>query len=460
MSFTDPLFYACLAVAVMAYHLLPVRWRPSFLLLLSYSFYALAAPAWLFLLPLATLAAYVAGLKLADAASERARRLFLFAGVAIQLSIILWFKTALAFTSLLIPLGLSYYAFKLISYLADVYWDASLVQRDGVRFFLYPAFFAQLPSGPIQRADDFGAQFAADGSTKADYVRFVAGVKLILGGLILKLLIADRIGAAIAEVDKSMADFRWSFLLLIAFCAPLQLFADFAGYTNMAIGIARLFGIESPQNFNAPFSALNMLDYWRRWHMTLTSWMTDYVFIPLNMTLRRLGTAAMVISITTTMTLIGLWHGFTVNFLIFGLLHSAILMATRLTAGLRDRMFGGATRTRSVLGLGLTWILIALPMVFWHNPQLAGALTELKLLFGLAPTGRMGVTDLASTIGDPLPLCALLALYIGAGAPGWHAVAKRFSWAAIPDWAVCGLALLLICVLAPQTGGHFIYGQF
>jgi alginate O-acetyltransferase complex protein AlgI len=206
-----------------------------------------------------------------------------------------------------------------------------------------------------------------------------------------------------------------------------------------------------------------MLEFWRRWHMTLTSWMTDYIFMPLGMALRNYGMPALVFSITVTMTVIGLWHGFTVNFLIFGLLHAAIVAATRLTQTLRDKLFGSgsaATHVRYWGGITMTWILILLPQIFWHKPDLAGALAHLRLLFGVQPAGPLGLSDIPTEISESVVICAILSLYIGAGSPGLREIGKLLCWQRLPDWALCGLALFLIAALAPEAGSHFIYGQF
>ncbi len=235
-------------------------------------------------------------------------------GVTAVVAVIVAFKAAGAWQGLLLPLGVSYYSFKLISYLIEVYWDDEAVERDPVLFFLFPAFFPQIVSGPIQRPEPFFAQMRDVTGRTLDAEQLETGFRLILGGLMMKLLVGDRLAGFIALIDQSHPYFSYSVVLTTVACYLLQLYADFAGYTNIALGIGKLFGIEGPPNFHAPFAAANIQEFWRRWHMSLTSWVTDYLFTPLSMSLRGLGQVGLVLCIMLNMLIIGLWHGLTLNY--------------------------------------------------------------------------------------------------------------------------------------------------
>ena len=224
------------------------------------------------------------------------------------------FKAAGAWRGFLLPLGVSYYSFKLISYLIEVYWDDDAVERDPVIFFLFPAFFPQIVSGPIQRPEPFFAQMREVTGRTLNVGQIEAGFRFILGGLMMKLLVGDRLLAFIDAVDQSHADYRYSVVVTTVACYILQLYADFSGYTNIALGVGKLFGVEGPPNFNAPFAAVNIQEFWRRWHMSLTLWLTDYLFTPLSMSLRDYGQAGLIGAICLNMVIIGLWHGFTAQF--------------------------------------------------------------------------------------------------------------------------------------------------
>ena len=330
MSFTSPLFFVALVPATAVSNWLPGRWRAIYLLALSYALYALSSRIYLVLLVVASAAVYAIGLAIARSGSERAKQAYMAAGIAAVIAVIVAFKAAGAWRGFLLPLGVSYYSFKLISYLIEVYWDDEAVERDPIVFLLFPAFFPQIVSGPIQRPDPFFAQMREVVGRTLDPDQVEAGIRLVLGGLMLKLLVGDRLAAFIEVVDQSHAEFSYSVILVTVACYTLQLYADFAGYTNIALGVGKLFGVEGPPNFRAPFAAVNIQEFWRRWHMSLTSWVTDYLFTPLSMSLRDLGQAGLVLCVMLNMLIIGLWHGLTLNFLVFGLMQGVLVSVTAL----------------------------------------------------------------------------------------------------------------------------------
>jgi alginate O-acetyltransferase complex protein AlgI len=193
VGFTAPLFYVALVPAVAAFYLLPGRWRAIYLLALSYAFYALSSRIYLVLLIVASAAVYALGLAIAKSSSERAKQTYMAVGVAAVVAVIVAFKAAGAWRGVLLPLGVSFYSFKLISYLIEVYWDDEAVERAPVVFFLLPAFFPQIVSGPIQRPEPFFAQMRDVMARTIDVEQVETGLRFILGGLMMKLLIGDRL---------------------------------------------------------------------------------------------------------------------------------------------------------------------------------------------------------------------------------------------------------------------------
>lgn len=462
MSFVSLLFYPCLLAAGVGFYALPARMRALYLLALSLDFYALSSPEGVALLLTVTVLIYWMGLKIADTESEREKALYLYLGVGAVGGLMIGFKFAGAFHGVLLPLGLSYYSFKLISYIIEVYWDEATVEKDLVLFALYPAFFPQIVSGPIQRPGAFFEQMRAAVSRPADNDRIEQGFRLILGGLMLKLLVGDRLGTFIDIVDKSPTDYSFAVILVTILCYTLHLYADFAGYTNIAIGVGKIFGIDAPPNFNAPFAAPNIQQMWQRWHMSLTSWVTDYLFTPLIMALRHMGKAGLVLCITINMVVIGLWHGLTLNFLAFGLCHALFVVVTALTLRFRDKLFGKSKvvhAVRMVSGILLTFALMSFSQIFWHTGAWDAAVTHVKILFGFTPAGRLGFDDIRTDAVEPLFVCMALAFYIGLGAPGMKWIGEsvdRFT----PNWVQYGFYLLLISALTTESGISFVYGQF
>ena len=465
MSFTSPLFYVALVLAVAAFYLLPGRWRAIYLLALSYAFYALSSPLYLVLLIVASTGVYAMGLAIAKSGGERAKQAFMAIGVAAVVGVIVAFKAAGAWRGLLLPLGVSFYSFKLISYLIEVYWDDEAVERDPVIFFLFPAFFPQIVSGPIQRPEPFFAQMRAVMGRPIDTDEVETGLRLILGGLMMKLLVGDRLAAFIGLIDRSHASYSCSIMVTTTACYLLQIYADFAGYTNIALGVGKLFGVEGPPNFRAPFAAVNIQEFWRRWHMSLTSWVTDYLFTPLSMSARELGQTGLVLCIMLNMLIIGLWHGFAVNFLVFGVLQGVLVSVTALVViRLRRRHTGARTGSGTswpwaLAGMILTFALMTLSTIFWRSPTWSQAVSILGQVLGVTPSGSIGWSDVPLNISVPALICMAVALFVGAGAPGAKRLVARIDRVA-PQWLQYGVCLFLLTVLSTAGSGRFVYGQF
>jgi alginate O-acetyltransferase complex protein AlgI len=473
VNFTSPLFYAALAPATAIFYWLPGRWRATYLLSLSYAFYALSSLIYLVLLIFASAAVYAIGLAIANSSAERAKQAYMAAGVAALVAVILAFKAAGAWRGFLLPLGVSYYSFKLISYLIEVYWDDEAVERDPVVFFLFPAFFPQIVSGPIQRPEPFFAQMREVMARALDSDQVETGFRYILGGLMMKTLVGDRLAALIELVDKSHADYSYSIMLTTVACYTVQLYADFAGYTNIALGVGKLFGVEGPPNFNAPFAAVNIQEMWRRWHMSLTSWLTDYLFTPMSMALRAYGQAGLIAAVCLNMVIIGVWHGFTRNYLVFGMLHAVFLSVTVLILAARARRKRAAGKTKSAdggasrlmgaimsfLGAALTFALMSFSQIFFHSATWGEATSILRQVLGVAPSGPRGWSDIAASATVPAFICLAVALFVGAGAPGAKWLAARVDTLA-PNWLQYGVCLFLLTVLSTEGSGRFIYGQF
>jgi D-alanyl-lipoteichoic acid acyltransferase DltB (MBOAT superfamily) len=466
VSFTEPLFYVALVPAVAAFYLLPGRWRAIYLVALSYAFYALSSRVYLVLLILASAGVYALGLAIAKSSSELAKQACMATGVAAVVAVIVAFKAAGAWRGLLLPLGVSYYSFKLISYLIEVYWDDEAVERNPVIFFLFPAFFPQIVSGPIQRPEPFFGQMRGIVARPIDADQIETGFRFILGGLMMKTLVGDRLGIFIAVIDQSHTDYSYSVMFPTIACYLLQLYADFAGYTNIALGIGKLFGVEGPPNFQAPFAAVNIQEFWRRWHMSLTSWVTDYLFTPLSMSLRTLGQTGLVLCIILNMLIIGLWHGLTPNFLMFGLIQGLFVSITALTViTLRRRGRAGAKPASSapwpvaLAGMILTFVLMSLSTILFHSPTWGQASSILAQILGVAASGSIGWTDMPLNLTVPTWICMGIALFVGAGAPGartFGQLAGSFS----PSWMQYGVCLFLLFILSTEGSGRFVYGQF
>jgi D-alanyl-lipoteichoic acid acyltransferase DltB (MBOAT superfamily) len=460
--FTSLAFYGELTAAIIVFYCLPGKWRVAGLLALSCAFYLSLAPHWFWLLATQALIGYFTGLALAKTRPDTTRRLILIAGLLPIVGTLVLLKIGVAAHGILLPLGISYYTFKLVSYIMEVYWDEEAAEARLVPFATYVAFGAQMVSGPIQRAGDFLPQLTAIRAGTFDRARFDDGLASIVHGLMLKLLIGDRLAAFIATVDENPGLYHRHILFVLAACYTLQLYADFNGYTKIAIGVGRLFGLESPQNFNAPFAARNIQEFWRRWHISLSSWTADYIFAPLRMSSRDFGQAGLILSLSTSMIIIGLWHGLTLTFLVFGLLHATYMSVSALTLPARQRLLAPhrwLAPVRAVFGMAIVFILMTISQLFWQAHSMDVALLHLRLLSGFAAAGSLDMSDIRTDVAEPVFVCMAVALYHGLGAPGWAALTRPID-AAVPRWVLGGVALLVLSALSTESGGSFIYGQF
>jgi alginate O-acetyltransferase complex protein AlgI len=402
VSFLSIAFAAFLACGLVIFYLAPLRHRPGVLLALSLAYYCTWS-VWptILLLGVAAIVYYAARLIEGSASQSRGLRLTTLT-VTILLVVLVVFKCALALAAALhtswdrpgfdaalwlgAPLGLSYYLFKLIGYLLDVYWGTLPARRDFTSVGLYAAFFPQIVSGPIQKAADFFTQL--EGLGAADTALFVTGLRRILFGLFKKVVVADQLAVAVASVHTNTSAHSSLELLLGAYLFSLQMYADFSGLTDIAIGIGLLFGIRGPENFNRPYFAANLQDFWRRWHMSLTCWLTDYLFVPLRMSLRHLGTVGLALAIFINMVAIGVWHGPRWTYLVFGCINGVFMIVSALTLKPRNAYFRSRPQLstlRTVLGTLVTFNLVVFTHVFFQAPDLPSALTYLGQLSHLLP---------------------------------------------------------------------------
>lgn len=392
MSYTDFGFLVFVALVAVLCRLCPARWRNLLLLGASYLFYLTWSARGALLLAVITALTFAAGIGIERARKAQTSAWLTPLAVALLAGYLLSFKIALlgpshGIAGLVMPLGISYTTFKLISYVLDVHWgkmDASMRFAD---FAAYAAFFPQILAGPIQRPGDYFSQLPPVPA------RIVDALPRIGWGLVKKLLIADNLAPAVNYVYANLTGLHGAPLWVGLYLFPLQLYADFSGLTDIAIGTGRLFGITGPENFNRPFTAPSIGDFWRRWHMSLTGWLGDYVFMPLRMATRTAGNLGLAFSIAVNMIAIALWHALTWTYLAFGVVNTLYLLVEAFTSRARAKFFkrhrnwDGAGRW---LGCFLTFHLVAIGLVFFRAPRVPDALWLLGHLFsGLGASGAL-----------------------------------------------------------------------
>jgi alginate O-acetyltransferase complex protein AlgI len=375
LTYTSLEFLLFVSVAVVLCQFCPVRFRSVLLLAASYGFYLTwSAPA-AAALAAVTVLTFVAGKWVANSESPHRAKILATFVVCLLTGYLAFFKIAAALPSgtpgrMAMPLGMSYYTFKLIAYVMDVYWGKLAPERRFLAFASYVAFFPQIVAGPIQRPGDFLRQ------SPPVYTAVRRGVPRIAWGLAKKVLIADNLEAAINYLFGHVTSLHGAQLLAGFYLFPLYLYVDFSGLTDIAIGTGLLFGIEAPENFNRPFTASAISEYWRRWHMSRTSWLGDYVLSPLRMATRAAGAGGLAFSLTVNMVAIGMWHGVTWGYLVFSLINAAALVADALTSRRRARFFKANPRLNSWgarLGVLFTFHLVATALVFFRAQSIQDA---------------------------------------------------------------------------------------
>jgi D-alanyl-lipoteichoic acid acyltransferase DltB (MBOAT superfamily) len=344
--------------------------------------------------------------------------------------------------------AISFLTFHGVSYIVDVYRGATAPARSLVDLLLYMSFFPHLVAGPIVRAADFLAQL----SKPSDPSRIALGASVlaIVGGLFKKVVIASHLSTAFVDpVFAAPAEHGRLDLALAVYAYAIVIYCDFSAYTDMARGFAALLGYRFPDNFDRPYRSASLRDFWRRWHITLSNWLRDYLYVPLGG--GRGGALATGRNLLITMTLAGLWHGAGVQFLVWGAMHGAWLAAERCLRVLApSRPFAGA----GALGWALTFHFVCAGWVFFRSPSLADALDYFR---AFADGGGALVT--ATPFVVTLMTLGFAPQFLPDGAA--EGVARLYDRIALPaQIAVPACAVWLVSVLAPAGVAPFIYFQF
>jgi alginate O-acetyltransferase complex protein AlgI len=360
------------------------------LLLASYFFYGMWDWRFLFLIILSTTIDYLCGLKIGHCQNEQAKKkTFLFISIVSNLLILGFFKYANFFIgnlifflesigiqanlntlNIILPVGISFYTFQSMSYTIDVYRGELKPTKKYFDFALYVAFFPQLVAGPIERAKRLLPQISFE--RKVQFDDFTLGCRLILWGLFKKVVVADGLALYVDPVFQNV-QYHSSFTFVVAtFFFAFQIYCDFSGYSNIAIGLARMMGIRLMQNFRLPYMASNIRDFWSRWHISLSTWLRDYLYIPLGGS--RFGYLKTCRNIMITMLLGGLWHGANWTFVFWGALHGGYVII--------DHLRGKAGKVQgNVIGVVTTFLLVLVSWIFFRANNLSEALFIVKSIF-------------------------------------------------------------------------------
>lgn len=337
MGLTSVEFIFLVPFVVFLYYLAPKRVRHLFLLVINLLFCLTFGTKCVAVLVGQAMVAWIAALVI-DCSAGKRKKVVVAVSVILVASVLLFYKFGVkSFPSLIAPIGISFYTMQAISYVVDVYKGVVAVAKDPIRVMVYMSFFPTITSGPIYRYKDFAACFEQNLiSLKPDYYRITNGLIYVLYGYFLKLVVADRIAIPVNVVFENFLEEHYGGLihLIIAIGYSVQIYTDFAGYSAIAIGIAQILGYSIPENFRAPYLSMSVKEFWGRWHVSLSTWLRDYIYIPLGG--NRRGKIRKYANILVTFIISGLWHGVAWHFLFWGGLHAFYQIFGDLTKSFRQ----------------------------------------------------------------------------------------------------------------------------
>ena len=457
------------AVLILYFICTDLRWRNGVLLVASLIFYSWGEPIWVLAMIGSTAINYVAAMLIDRASSPGLRKTALVVGAAASLAVLFYFKYAAflvnSVTSLFgvsfsipvleLPIGISFYTFQVLTYTVDVYRGKSPVQRDPFKLMLYVSCFPQLIAGPIVQYSDVAVMLDERKSTPDG---FTEGMKRFAVGLSKKVLLANVCGLIIEELPSAAGASGMSVLgaWYISVLYSLQLYFDFSGYSDMAIGMGRIFGFTYKENFNYPYISKSASEFWRRWHISLGSFFRDYVYIPLGG--NRRGRARTALNLAIVWALTGLWHGASWNFVIWGLYYGVLIILEKLVlADFREKLPGAAQHIAALFLIVVGWT------VFYYTDM--GCLGKhLGAMFGIGAAGLSDpVTMAVIRKYTVLPLIAAIAsLPILPRLKAWLGKHEKLEGAADIVSLVCLTALMLLSMIfiVGQSYNPFIYFRF
>ena len=467
----NSLGFIAFLIVVLVFYYMPFTWvsKKRMLLFASYIFYGLWNPALVILLWISTMVDWVAGNKLAVETNQRKRKLWLLLSILVNMGFLVFFKyggfllenfqvltNLLGFDfqpmkpDILLPMGISFYTFQTMSYTIDMYYKRIKPAHTFLDFALYVTFFPQLVAGPIVRSSELVPQFYEP--KKANTRQFLWGAFLLTLGLFEKVVMADTLLSSTSDAVfgagkvLNVVD-AWSGTL--AFSG--QIFFDFAGYSTCAIGIALMLGIVLPDNFRYPYAAIGFSDLWKRWHISLSSWLRDYLYIPLGGNKR--GPMRTYINLLLTMLLGGLWHGAAWTFVFWGMLHGMYLMLERF---LRMHIKIKINAFNGFLLAFATYFCVNITWVFFRAKEFKTAIDMLASMFFLNPEGEKVLQYL-----DVIKVFTVIGLLFLT-----HWFMRDTSVKQVADktpWWVIGIVwaiMLILLAIAQGSSEQFIYFQF
>lgn len=490
MIFNSMSYLCFFPVVVLLYFVFPKKVRFLWLLAASYYFYMCWNPKYILLLLSATVITWICGMLIQKSSSIVRKRSILAIGIALELGMLFYFKY-LTFAvnninfilgklhrpllekefDILLPVGISFYIFQTIGYMIDVYRKKVAAEKNFLMYALFVSFFPQLVAGPIERTGNMMHQLKAGTDFDVEKVRH--GLLLILWGILLKVALADNLAPIVTEVYHQYSSYTGIYIVIATMLFAIQIYCDFGGYSYIAIGSAEVLGYRLMENFKSPYFAGSVSEFWRRWHISLTSWFTDYVYISLGG--NRKGTVRKYINNFIVFTLSGVWHGAQWTYIVWGMLNSFLIMLEKLSAPLRKKLTGylhikATSYWYQALQRVTVFVLISFTWLFFRAASLTDAWAMIQKIFGEFGLRSLWLPDGVCLLlpGSLFVVIAVLMLLLFAF--DWCQYHQIDVMGKILDQNffvryVCYAALIGIVVIFGNYGGdyeqtQFIYFQF
>ncbi|MDC6366496.1 MBOAT family protein [Muricauda sp. AC10] len=377
------------------------RWRNILVLVSSYVFYGWWDWRFLFLIAISSIVDFFVGQRLYNEKDVKIRKRLLLISLIVNLGFLVYFKYTnflidtfvdsfrlfgkeLEITTLkiILPVGISFYTFQTLSYTIDIYRQQLKPTKDWLSFFAFVAFFPQLVAGPIERASHLLPQFYK--TYKFNYEQVKSGLLLMVFGLFKKMVIADRAALYVNEVYNNPGSYEGIETIIATVCFAFQIYCDFSGYSDIAIGAARTMGFDLMKNFDSPYLSKSITEFWRRWHISLSTWFRDYVYIPLGGS--RKGKYRTYYNLFIVFLVSGLWHGAAMTFVIWGVIHGVIIVAEKAISKRKEKVFSllkidKRTFANKLFFMGITFTIVCFAWVFFRANSFADSTTIIAGFF-------------------------------------------------------------------------------
>ena len=483
MLFNSFNYFLFLPVVFILNYILPGRFRWILLLLASIFFYMISGAATIIVPIVIILSSFICGILIERAATTGRKKTYFLLGLFINLGLLIFFKyinfiigtafdgfnfinrllrlrTAVNNSSIVlqifVPLGISYITFQAIGYIIEINRGNQKSEKNLGLFAAYLMFFPKLLSGPIERAHNFIPQLRQ--KHEFNYEQVVDGLKRIIWGLFLKLVVANRLALYTDAVFNNYEQHSGITLLVASFFFTIQLYADFAGYTDIAIGSAQIFGYRLMENFARPFIAKSVTEFWRRWHISLTTWVNDYIFNPIVITCREWNKWAIVFAIMVTFLVLGFWHGASWNFIIFGFLQGFIIAAEFFTRKVRKKVLSYIPSwVDTIGGISFTFGYFCFSTIFFKANTATDAFLIIKKI--LSFSGVLYIGEWQQLLYCIAGAICVVVIEIRSGYLGQSILPSKTShW--FKDEMAYALIIVLILLIGVFDGGQFIYFKF